>query len=311
MSPLQSGSAPTRTGSRCRKIGHAAMLASVAVFLGLLSTANRNPAAAAPTRATPSAYRATTSRAARQSAVRSIPFQQLDESARAKVRSVLSDVAVFRRMPTKVIDCDPNLYLFLVRHPDVVVNIWEVLKISRLQLRQVGPETYRVAESSGTAAEVEFLHRSHDVHVIYAEGTYEGPLFARPVRGRALMVLKTGYIRQANGRFYITTRLDTFVRVDHGGAELLTRTFHPLVGKTADSNFVQSLAFFGSLSRTAEVNGPGVQRLAGKLAHVQPEHRVRLAELAGNISRKTTASSAGKTSRPVEVVSRTEAKRKE
>jgi hypothetical protein len=36
------------------------------------------------------------------------------------------------------------MHLFLVRHPDVVVNIWEVMKLSRLQLRQIDDNRARL-----------------------------------------------------------------------------------------------------------------------------------------------------------------------
>ena len=259
------------------------------VVLGLWSIA----AMAGPLRAQsplgghPDPFRANTSPAARDSAVRSIPVEKMDAAARAKVASVLSNVTIFRRMPIGVIDCDPNLYLFLVRHPDVVVNIWEVLKLSEVKLRQAGEKTYQISDPAGTLASVQFLYSAHDLHIIYGEGSYEGPLSTRPIKGRCLMVLKTGYVRETNGRYYVTTRLDTFIRVEPIGAELLTKAIHPLMGKTADANFTESLSFLGSLSRTAEVNSPGVQRLAGKLTDVAPESRLQLAQLAADITRKS------------------------
>ena len=134
---------------------------------------------------------ASTSDAACRDALRSIPLDKLSSEDRAKFNSVLDNVSVFRRLPTKVIDCDPTMYLFLVRHPDVVVNIWELFKISRLQFRQTGENQFRVVEPLGTTASVEFIYRSHDTHVIYGEGDYEGPLLARPVRSRGVLVLKT------------------------------------------------------------------------------------------------------------------------
>ncbi len=275
--------------------------------IGLLLATWASPLCAEPARKSrpapkrPDPRQADTSMAARQSAARSIPMDRLSDASKAKVRSVLSNVSVFRRMPIQVIDCDPSLYLFLVRHPDVVVNIWDVLKLSSVELRQTGSDSYRVAEAVGTLANVEFLYRSDDTHVVYAQGVYEGPLFARSVKGSALIVLKSAYVRETNGRHYVTTRLDTFVRIDHGGAELLTKTLHPLMGRTADMNFIQSMAFLGSFSRTAEVNGRGVQRLALKLDHVRPENRIRLAELAAEIANKAATASGGETVGPVRV----------
>ncbi|NQU25103.1 MAG: hypothetical protein HQ567_27775 [Candidatus Nealsonbacteria bacterium] len=278
-------------------MGRAAVLALIALLSALILGPNRPVLADGFLGFKADPYKATTSRAARENAVESIPLDQLDTKAQAKVSSVLSDLSVFRRMPIRVIDCDPELYLFLLRNPDVVVNIWEVLKIGSLKVKQVETGKFALTELAGTQCTVEFLYRSHNVHVAYAEGTYTGPLFARPVKGRCLLVLKTGYVREPDGRYYITTRLDTFLSIQPGGAELLTKTFHPLVGKTADLNFVQSMAFLGSLSRTAEVNSRGVQRLASRLERVQPEARQRLAELAAEIPGKYTAASRRKTVR--------------
>jgi hypothetical protein len=251
---------------------------------------------------------ATESAAARQSAIQSIPIEKLDEAARKKVAATLSSVTVFRRLPTRVTACDPDLYLFLVRHPDVVVNIWEVLGITQLQLRQTAPNVYRVVESDGCSAVIEFLYQSHDTHIIYSDWSYTGSLLPRPIHGRCLAVLKTGYVRETDGRCYITNRLDGFLSVEPGAAELLTRTLHPLVMKNADANFIQTVAFVGSLSRTAEVNNRGLQRLVTKLAHVTPQLRQQLAELSASISEKaaaltehaSTSDSARVASRPLE-----------
>ena len=230
--------------------------------------------------------RATSSHVARQSALDSIPFDKLDPDARAKVASVLSDVGFFRRMPIRVVQCDPDLYLFLVEHPDVVVNIWEVMGVTQMAIEQTGPVTFHVTDTAGTRGSVQYLYSDHETHLMYTEGAYDGPLFTRQVKGRGLMVLKTGYVREPDGRYYITSRLDAFMRVENVGVELLTKTFSPLVGKVADLNFTQTTGFLGSLSQTAEVNPGGVERLAVKLSKVQPEYRQELAQLAQQVAEK-------------------------
>src|SRR5471032_249404 len=77
---------------------------------------------------------ATSSRPAREDAIRSVPLDKLDESIRAQVSATISNASIYRRMPIQVIDCDPDLYLFLVRHPEVIVGIWDVMKISNVSL---------------------------------------------------------------------------------------------------------------------------------------------------------------------------------
>ncbi len=238
---------------------------------------------------------ATTSEIARRNAIASIPFEQLDRAGREKVNAVLQDTTVFRRLPTQVVDCDPHLFLFLVRHPDVAVNIWQVLKLSSLDLQQTESNRFELVEPNGTRLQAEFLYRSPEIHVIYCEGTYVGPILGRPVHGRAVLVLRSGYVHETNGRQYVTARLDTFLQVQEGGPDLLTKLLHPVAGRTADHNFIQVVAFAGSLSRTAEMNYRGVQRLAGQLLDVRPEVRVRLSELVADIARNSSRQAAATT----------------
>jgi hypothetical protein len=233
--------------------------------------------------------RADTSRATRECAVQSIPLDQLSADSRAKVAWVLANTSVFRRLPVRVVQCDPDLYLFLVHHPDIVVNIWQVLGVGNLFLEQTGPETFKVTDEIGTTGHLQFLHRSHDTNLIYVDGTYKGSTFGQQIRARGVMILKSGYVRETDGRYYVTSRLDAFMNIEPGGMEFLTKTFQPLVGKIADNNFLQTAGFLGSLSRTAEVNNAGMQRLAKKLTKVQPEVRRQFAQLSDKVAQRAVA----------------------
>lgn len=270
-------------GTKANSVWAIAWLATV---VGCATWFASTAAAAPPTHGE---HEASTSDASRRDARRSIPFDQLSDADREKVGSVLSNVSLFRRLPTKTIDCDPVLYLFLLHHPDLVVNIWDVFKISRLQLRQSDDNQFQIFEPNGAAIAGKFVYQSRGTHVLYGEGTYQGALFMRPVKGRGVLVLKTTYAQQPNGRCYITSRMDCFLSIDSLGAELATKTVSPLLGKTVDNNFVQTLGFVGSLSRTAEVNNHGVQRLASQLLHVQPEIREQFAEVVADISDRQAA----------------------
>jgi hypothetical protein len=99
-------------------------------------------------------------------------------------------------------------------------------------------------------------------------------------------VLKSGYVLEPDGRYYVTSRLDAFVHIEHGGVELLTKTFQPVVGRVADVNFLQTAGFLGDLSRTAEVNTGGMQRLADKLTRVRPEVREKFVQLSTQVAER-------------------------
>lgn len=229
-------------------------------------------------------YKASSGRKAKKDAVRAIPWEHLDPQEIAAVEAVLGDTSVFRRLPTQVIDCDPNLYMYVLDHPEILANIWELLEIDNIVLDPIGNGSFDVDDGAGTKGTVKYLYRSHDTHLIYAEGSYDGPLFTQPVEGTAVLLLKTGYSREPNGRYYITTRLDAFIHLDNAGFDFLAKTFQSLVGRVADYNFVATGTFMQTLSRTAEVNQAGTSRLAHNLAHISPEVRQGFIDVTTNIA---------------------------
>ena len=233
--------------------------------------------------------KARTSRAVRAEALRDIPFDQLSPEAQRRIGAVVSKPTVFRRLPVQVVDCDASLHLFLVRNPEVVVNIWELMGITQIELQRTGPFTYKAADGMGTKSAVELVYGTSDIHLIYGEGTYDGPLLPRPVRGRCVLLLKSGYVSTAEGRVHVTNRLDVFLQLDNVALDVIARTFHPLMGRTADINFVQTVAFLGRVSRNAEVNSPGMQRLADRLTKVDPSVRQQFAELTEDVGSRSKA----------------------
>ena len=227
--------------------------------------------------------KASTTRATRESSIRDIPLDQLTPEARERIASVVSRPSMFRRMPVNVVECDPELYRYLIRHPEIVVNIWQLMGITKVSIERQGPYTFDATDGMGTVTRAELVYGTSDTHLIYCEGSYEGPLFPSRLTGRCVLLLKSGYHEKPDNRWQITNRLDVFLQVDHVGVDAITRTLHPLFGKSADVNFVESTKFLERICRTSEENGPGMQRLAKRLDKVEPDVRSRFSDLTSEV----------------------------
>jgi hypothetical protein len=236
--------------------------------------------AALASAADPAAGKASNGRAARDDAIKSIPFDKMGADMKGRIWSVIDNVSVYRRLPTQSIDCDPELFMFLVRNPEVVVDIWRVMGITNMTLDRRGPDRFRACDGQGTTGNVEFAYRSDDLHVIYSEGMYDGPMYPTKLRGQCVMVLKSNYVRGPNGHVTVVNRLDAFLRIENLGAEIVAKTLQPLLGKTADHNFSETTSFVTTLAHTAETNPAGVARLAQRLRHVDPQVRQQFADVA-------------------------------
>lgn len=224
------------------------------------------------------------SREARDEAMRAIPYNQLDRDARIKVGAVLANTTIFRRLPVELIECDANLFVFLIEHPDLVVSIWEALGVSEVELRRTSDDKYDASDKAGTRGHIEYLYQGPQTHLVYADGTYTGTLMSRPVRGRCVLLLRSSYGKTRDGRPVVRCGVDAFLHLENVGVGVLAKTFQPLVTTAADHNFHETLAFLGSVHQAASANYAGMQRLTEKLANVDDDQRQEFSDLTTQVA---------------------------
>jgi hypothetical protein len=263
---------------------------------------------AAPTAPAASHAGPTSDRAARDEAIRAIPWRQMHPDNRRAAQSVINRTSIYRRLPTRIIDCDPELFTFLIQHPEVVIDVWRVMGLSQVALdRQPSHEergtitgsslaprssllapdlpTYRATDGAGTTGTVRFLHadwrpNAQNLAVVFADGAYEGKPFVTPLKAQSILLLRSGAVQETNGRHYITVRIDSFVHIEQAGIELIAKTIQPWISKTADRNFIETLSFVSNFSRAAEQNPQGIERLATRLPSLDAATRSALVDLS-------------------------------
>ena len=230
--------------------------------------------------------RPSTSRSAREEAQREIPLASLQEPLRSKIQQIVTRPTIYRRMPIEVVPCDPDLYVFLVRYPEIVVNMWQLMGVTKVIVHRKGPYAYDAQDGAGTVSQVELVYGTREKHLFLAEGYYDGPLLPRRVTGRCAVLLTSAYSLDQEQQDYVSNRLDVFIQVDNVGAEIVAKTLHPLMGKTVDSNFSETVRFLSQVSHVAESNGPGVQRLVTRLTNVEPSVRDRFSQIATTLNQR-------------------------
>ena len=232
------------------------------------------------------ANRPSTSRASREQAISQIPLRSLKEPLQTRIQKIVVKPTIYRRLPIEVIPCDPQLYLFLVRYPEVIVNMWQLMGVTKVVIKRTGAYAYDARDGAGTVSQVELVYGTRDQHLFLAEGYYDGPLLPRRVTGRCAMLLTSAYSKGAEQRCLVSNRLDVFVQLDKVGAEIVAKTLHPFLGRTVDTNFSESARFVSQVSHVAESNGPGVQRLVSRLKNVEPEVRTQFARITSAINQR-------------------------
>jgi hypothetical protein len=232
------------------------------------------------------------SRDSMQEAIAKIPLNNLNAEARQKINVVLDKPSFFRRLPAEAIQCDPELFLFLVRHPEVLVNIWDLMQITKVELQRVAPFEFRGSDGAGTTCKSELIYGTSNLHIYYGTGVYSGPLMARDVSGRCLCVLSSSSAVAPGGKPKVGSQMDVYMKLDSVGADLVTRTVAPVVGKTADSNFRETASFISQLSQVCETNPTAVQDMAQQLQKITPEVRQQFMQTAWQVALKAARAKA-------------------
>lgn len=225
-------------------------------------------------------------------------LRKIDPAFRQPVSDVLEDTSLYRRLPTTVVDCRPEMFSFLTQNPEVLVEIWRVLGLSQAELTRTGDTMFRFSDGGGTTGHMHIVEQKCDEAaqnriVMYAEGNYEGKPFHRPLTAQCVLLMRSGSVVESNGRPYVAARLDCFVRFDRTSLELVAKAVQPWVGKTADRNFTDTLMFVSNFSYTAERRPETIDRLAGALRRVDVRRRTALSSLAVKCASHATAEPTG------------------
>lgn len=280
------GSPADVSGGKCFMRSRAWWLAAAVGWVCVSGTAP----AAEPGRSRPGFFQGdggSSSREAREAAIRSLPLERFAEADRRDVERVLRQPTLFRRLPAESFTCDRELLEFALSKPEVVVDVWRVLGISRLSLDPTGARSWRMSDGWGTEGTLRMVHHERTAEggtvVLLGKGGYTGPLAPQPLTGSCVVLLR--HERSAAPDRH-TMQVDAFLDADGIGLEVVTRTLQPLICRSSATNLHEICLFMSSLSSSAAENPEGVARLAGRLSKVDPADRKTLADMARRLGRQ-------------------------
>jgi hypothetical protein len=223
-----------------------------------------------------------------QESTKKIPWNALSPQVQTKIRCVVSEHSLFRRMPQQKIYADPEMFQFLSEHPDLVVGFWEKLGVTQISLQELNQDQFLMKEATGTTAVAEVVYRTKDICVVYAKGLYKGPFLVRSYDGEVVLILRNRFMRDANNEPVIVCDLDVFIRIDHLGVDFLAKLFATTLGKIADSNFEQTVAFVGYVSESAGINAESVKRTGFQVKNVRETVREDFSDVVDRVAMRIT-----------------------
>lgn len=224
----------------------------------------------------------------RDLALKGIPFNQLTPGASTKIKGIVEHSSYFRRMPTQTVECEPDMFAFLVRNPEVIVNIWDVMGITKVQLNRTGQYQHQGNDGAGTGCKMDLIFGNDNCHVYYVSGGYKGTLWPKELSGNCVLIIHNKNSVNSSGANQVTVSMDVFMKLENIGADLIVRTLGPLVSRSADYNFIECVAFVAQVSQIATRNPQGIQNLASRLNQIDPKVRDQFVQTAQGIAERNS-----------------------
>jgi hypothetical protein len=177
-----------------------------------------------------------------------VPLDQLPAQVREDVRLALEKPTLFTTGPGESFLCRPELYYWLLDHPDKAVSAWRRLGAVCLDITDRGGGRFGWADEQGNNLYWDTVYRSGSLRIWYAQGVVRpGPLLPL-VPVRAVVILRHGKTREEAGAAVMYHQADIFVHTDSRTAALATRLMGPSAPRMAEQGVAQMQMFFSALA---------------------------------------------------------------
>jgi len=208
-----------------------------------------------------------------------VPIDQISPEHRESVTEVIRDHTFHRQGPPETFPCNPRVYLFLLNEPAITLSLWQDLSTSPVRLQQIGPNRYQGSDGAGAVATWEFVHRSPKLNVLLCNLDYTSPRGAAHLQGRVVLVVHSGYFREANGEHWVQHNVDAYVKVDSKGWKAVARTVRPLIEKLLEDQVREAGWFVSLMGRLVAMYPNWACQVTAKKAEINLETRQRFRDV--------------------------------
>ncbi len=186
------------------------------------------------------------SRYQRHAAAR-VPLQEMPGGLRERVRQVVEQPTLFARGPTEAFAGRPDLYHWLLDHPDRGVLAWRRLgaKCSTINDRRGG--RFNWTDEKGSEVHWETVYQGPSLRIWYAEGKLRPALLLPPLPIQIVFLLRYGDQPDEPGRTLIYHQADVFFQTDSRTAALMAKMLGPSAPRLAEQGIGQVELFFSGL----------------------------------------------------------------
>jgi hypothetical protein len=190
-----------------------------------------------------------------------VPVEELPAAVRTKVLRVLERPTLHARGPAETFNCQPEVYHWLVNHPDQVVRLWRALGARCTSIEVEAEGTYRWHDPQAGEIHWYTIVDTPQQHIWYAEGRVRATAVLPASSVQAVVVLQCAEGTDEAGHSAIRHQIDLMVHTDSRALSFAARLFGDSVPRAAEQYIGQMEMFFGGLAWYLQQNPRRAQAL--------------------------------------------------
>ncbi len=191
----------------------------------------------------------------------------LPAEVRRTVEPIVKQPTLSVRSERETFPCTPDLYRWLLDHPDRVALAWKRLEIPCLTIERLSPTQFRWHDDAGTAISWRMVFENGYGRIWVASGRVkQGMLPSVPVS--AVAVLRHRVDPSIDSQPMIHQQLDLYLQTDSRAAALATRLLGATAPRLARRGANQLLYFFSGVGRYLDAHPDETMALLAPLTAV-------------------------------------------
>ncbi len=274
---------------------HFHKLFSLAIVLALVASLSVNENANAAPRLEDLAQQvgvsiledATSEKKVLESTKQRVPYGKMSRNAQARAAHILDNVSQYRRMPSLQYRINPNIYQYLINHPDVAISTWRVMGISTLQMWQTSEFKYEAKATDGSTGTADILWRDSNQCLFIVEGKYQSPLLPGSIEASALVWLQFRFVEGKDGSLLVNQQVETFLYFPSTAIDAIAKLTSRLTSSILDRNVFEVSLYARMMTKAAEKEPQWIEQLAERLDGVPLQRRRELASISRGLNPDT------------------------
>ena len=191
--------------------------------------------------------------------------EALPPSTRDQVRRVVQSPTLAAHPPADDFMAHPQVYQWLLDHPDRVATAWHRLGVPCAKIAATGPNQFAWTDELGSVLNWEPFYRGPDGRMWYARGQVKPSPLLPMVPVKAVAVLRCTPAEPSAHAVPLRHQADLYVLAENKLAGITSKLMAGAgaVPKIADQGTSQLLLFFGKMAQRLAVNPQEAEDLFG------------------------------------------------